>query len=409
MNHNTAPLEIRERVSFSSEQLEDALPALAERAVEGVILSTCNRTEVYSVTVAPSTAGRETRRFLADYHGLELGSVEPYLYDSTGSDAARHLFRVASGLDSMILGESQILGQVREALRAAAESRSLRTPVSRLFHRAIRTGRRVREETDLGRNALSISYAGVQLAERVLGRVRGRRALLIGAGEAGQLVARALRTSGAADLAIANRTPRRAEDLARQLGGRTVPYEQVGEHLGEFDIAIAATESPRPVLTWDMVVSAAASRPQHTMFLLDLSVPRNIEPEASSVDGVGLFNIDDLSSIAEENLESRKAAATDAEVIVEEELARFMGWWESLDAVPIIKGIRRRADDIRRRELARALRELSASPQQTEVLDAMTRSIVSKLLHDPTMALKERSDQTHLQAARDLFRVPESE
>ena len=402
LNHKTAPLEVRERVSFSKEQLSGALPKLAERVGDGVILSTCNRTEVYAVADEPTRTADEVARYIADYNGHQ--PVDPYLYHYADAEAARHLFRVASGLDSMILGESQILGQVRDALTEAAEFGSLRVPVSRLFHHAIRVGRRVREETDVGRNALSISYAGVQLSERVLGNIRGLRVLLIGAGEAGKLVARALRSSGAGEILISNRTPERAQELARQMGGTTVPYDQIGRYLADADIAIAATESPRYVLTKETVEAATAGRNGRTLFLLDLSVPRNIEPESASSAGVSLFNIDDLSSIAEENLTQRKSAVSAAEKVVEQEVALFMKWWESLEAIPIIKQIRRRADTIRQRELEHALRKMSSlSADDAEVLDAMTRSIVSRLLHDPTMALKERTDGDYLRAARDLF------
>ena len=406
LNHKTSPLELRERVSFSKEQLPEALPMLTEYVGEGVILSTCNRTEVYTVAEEPTEAADEIRRFLAEYHDLEPQQVDDHLYDRTDTEAVRHLFRVASGLDSMILGEAQILGQVRDSLTAASESHSLSAPVSRLFHRAIRTGRRVREETDLGRNPLSISYAAVQLAQRVLGKLHGHRVLLLGAGDAGQLVATALRTTGASDLMIANRTPERGQELARSLNGSVVPFEEVGQSLADADIVIAATEAPDYVLTRDAVASAVESRNGRAMFLFDLSVPRNIEPQAGSLENVSLFNIDDLSSIAEENLEERKEAAAEADDIVEEEVARFMSWWDSLEAVPLIRALRQRAERIRKGELARALRKRpDLSQQDVELLEAMTSSIINRLLHDPTVSLKQRAGQANLQAARDLFKL----
>ena len=406
VNHATAPLDVRERVSFSRHQLHEALPLLADHVGEGVILSTCNRTEVYTVSDAPSDAATRIRDFVADYHGLEPSLVSPHLHDQTGVDAVRHLFRVASGLDSMILGESEILGQVRNALTAAAENGSLGAPVSRLFHRAIRTGRRARDETDVGRNALSVSYAAVGLAQRVLGDLRGLRVLLIGAGNAGQLVARALRTTGSSDLMIANRTSERGEELARSLDGRAVDFSELGPTLEAADIVITATEAPDYVLERGAVASAMGGRPGRPMFLFDLSVPRNIEPTAGDIDEVSLFNIDDLSSIAEENLESRREAAADAEEIVEGEVVRFMAWWDSLEALPLIRTLRERAERTREAELARALRKLpDLSADEIEALDAMTRSIINRLLHDPTVALKRRSDRSQIQAARDLFRL----
>ena len=230
---------MREKVAFSKDQLSEALPLLADRVGQGVILSTCNRIEVYAVADEPANMTEEVRRFVAGYHGLDPVALAPHMYDLADADAARHLFRVSSGLDSMILGESQILGQVRGALTAGSEANSLKTPVSRLFHRAIRTGRRVREETDLGRNALSISFAAVQLCERVLRTLGGARVLLIGAGEAGQLVARALRTTGAGELVIANRTPERGQDVATELGGTAAPLSEIHRLLQEADIAIS--------------------------------------------------------------------------------------------------------------------------------------------------------------------------
>lgn len=410
LNHKTAPVEVRERAYFSHHRLKDALETLMERTVEGcIILSTCNRTEIYGVTATPAETKVETTQFLADYHGIDIKYLESYLYYMTGSDAVQHLFNVTSGLNSMILGESQILGQVREALRAASESSSLSRLTSRLFHRAIRAGRRVRNETELGRNPLSVSYAGVQLAKQVLGELRKCKALLIGAGEAGQLVAKALNKSGTMDMTIANRTHAGAEHLARQLGGETIPYKHVGKHLNEFDIIITATESPRYVLTKTMVNSAIATRVKRELFLLDLSVPRTIDPKTSSLNHVNLFNIDDLSSIAAENLESRRDATTNARTIIEEERSQFMEWWKSLQSIDVIRDLHKHADEIRSREFSRAIRSLGpASPQQLKILDTMTRSIVSKILHDPTTVLKKQTNQTHLQAARELFQIPDS-
>ena len=406
LNHKTAPLEIRERVSFPKEQLPEALPMLADQIGEGVILSTCNRTEIYTVAEEPTEAAGEIRQFIAGYHGLDPQSLAPHLYDYTDVEAVRHLFRVASSLDSMILGESQILGQVREALTIASKSHALRAPISRLFHRAIRTGRRVREETAVGRNALSISYAAAQLTQRVLGDLGELTVLLIGAGEAGKLVAEALRTTGVRDLMVSNRTVERAEELSDSLGGRVVPFSEMGSSLANADVVIAATEAPEFVLTSDTIASAADERNGRALFLFDLAVPRNIEPHAATIDNVSLFNIDDLSLIAEKNLEERKEAAADAEEIVEEETVRFVEWWDSLEAVPLIKALRQKAERIRQRELTQAIRRMpDLSSKDTELLDAMTRSIINGVLHDPTISLKNGADEAHLQTVRDLFNL----
>ena len=397
---------MREQVSFSKQQLPDAHLALKADVGESVLLSTCNRTEVYTATEEPDKAASDVRRFLANFHDFDQDLLTPYLYDRSDGEAIRHLFRVAGGLDSMILGESEILGQIRDALKIASDSESLSAPVSRLFHRAIRTGRRVREETDLSRKAISVSYAAVQLARRVLGDLSGLQVLLIGAGEAGTLVATALSSNGAGDLVISNRTPERAEVLARQLAGITMPFKKIHSALAEADIVITATEASEHVLTHNDVYEAMQARRERTFFLFDLSVPRNIDPGAGAIEGVDLFNIDDLSAIAEEDLADRQSAAADAEVVVNEEVMGFMAWWKSLEALPVIKALREQAEGIREHELGRALRKMpSLSHNDREILDAMSRSLVNRLLHEPTVALKQRSNATILRAAGDLFRL----
>lgn len=405
LNHKTAPLEVRERLAFPKEQMEAALPSLLESLGEAAILSTCNRTEVYGVTEDPDGAGRQVMSFLESHSGSSAGTVSPYLYQRTDADAAQHLFRVASGLDSMIVGEAQILGQVRDSLATSSSASSVQVPLVGLFHAAVRTGRRAREETDVGRNALSISYAGVQLAERLLGSLRGLRVLLIGAGEAGQLVARALRTAGVADLALANRTLARGEELARSLGGSVVPFSDIGLVLSESDIVISATDASDFVISREEIASAARGR-ERDLFIFDLAMPRDVDPDAGELEGVRLFNIDDLSAIAEENLEERKRAAKDAEAIVEQELSRFMGWWDTLETAPIVKNLRRQAEDMRQRELAKALRRLRhLDADDREVVDALSQSIVNTLLHEPTAFLKQKADKSQVETVKDLFRL----
>ena len=396
-----------ERLSFTKEQLADALPEFVTRVGEGVILSTCNRTEIYTVSEDPDESARRTRSFLSDYHALSPETLDASLYEHTDAEAAGHLFRVASGLDSMIVGESQILGQVRDALSMASEAQSLQVPEVGLFHAAVRTGRRVREETHIGRNALSISYAGVKLAQQILGPLQGHRVLLIGAGDAGRLVAGALRTAGVVDLMIANRTMARADELAADLGGRVVPFSDVEVTLSEADIVIAATDSTDYIVTPGMAASIAGQRGARSLFFFDLAVPRDVDPEVVSVDGVRLYNIDDLSSIAEENLAQRRRAAVEAESIVDEELARFMRWWESLEGVPLIKELRLQAEAIREQELERALGKMPGlSGDRREVVEALTRSIVNRLLHDRTVSLRERAMKTEASGEeQDLLRL----
>lgn len=409
LSHKSAPLEVRESVSFLGSQLSQALPPLRDRVGEAVILSTCNRTEIYAVTDDTDDASDSVMRFVADYHGLSPDSVAPHIYSRAGADAVRHLFSVAGGLDSMIVGESQILGQVRESLRAATEANAAKASSVRLFHNALRVGRRVRQETGIGRNPLSISYAGVRLAQRVLGNLSDKRALLIGAGEAGSLIARALRTVGIGDLMIANRTTERAQELASYLNGRVVPFDKIDDALIDADIALAATDSPSYIVT-RRTAAGLRRRADKPLFAFDLAIPRDIDPAITELGDVRLFNIDDLSAIAEENMAERRRAAADAEDIIAEEVAAFLKWWGSLDALPTIRAIRQEAEYIRERELAKALDMLDGvSAQNRQVVEALTHSIVNKILHDPTASLRQGANKTQIRAARDLFRVQHEE
>ena len=406
LSHKSAPLEVREAVSFLSSQLHQALPLLKKEFGEAVILSTCNRSEIYTVTDDPPRAAESIRRFVAQYHSLDPNVVAPHLYSRTGADAVRHLFGVSGGLDSLIVGESQILGQVRDALSASNEAKATNLTSVRLFHAALRVGRRVRQDTNIGRNPLSISYAGVRLAQRVLGSLSDKRALLIGAGEAGSLVARALRTVGVGDLMIANRTESKAQELADYLSGRVAPFDRLHESLKATDIVIAATDSPSYIITPRMADSLFRAPFETPLFAFDLAVPRDIDPSVSSKCGVRLFNIDDLSAIAEENLEERRRSIGDAELIIDEEVSRFMKWWDSLDVLPTVKAIRRNAEDIRLRELDKALGMLNGiSPEERQVVETLTRSIVNKILHDPTDSLKNGATKSQVRAAKELFRL----
>ena len=408
LNHNTAPLEVRESISFSKEQLGDALHLFKAEMGEAVILSTCNRTEIFAAGENTAKMSERITELVAEFHDIPTDRISPYLYEMTDQDAIRHLFRVAAGLESMIVGESQVLGQVRDSLTAASVAGSVKVSMVGLFHAAVRAGRRVREETDIGRNSLSVAYAGVKLAQRVMGDLTRRRAMLIGAGDVGRLVAQALRTVGVSDLMIANRTFATGEELARSLNGRAIPFGDIQANIPATDILIAATDSPDYVVGPEMIPTDGLDDRQ--MFIFDLAMPRDVDPAVASLSNVHLFNIDDLSAIAEENLEERRRAAVDAEVIVDDEVARFMRWWDSLDAVPIIKAIRQQAEDIRVRELGKAIAKMDGiSAEYSEVVEILTRSIVNKMLHDPTQFLKNQADKDHLQSARDLFRLWEDE
>jgi len=410
LNHKTAPLSVRESLSFSKNDLQDAILALRGYINEGVILSTCNRMEIYAVAKDEEAVRKGIEDFFASFQTPAPDTLASHLYRYQGEGAARHLFRVASGLDSMILGEHQILGQVREALTASAAVSTPSVPLSRLFHYALRAGRRVRDETDISKNALSVSYAGVRLAQRVLDDLRDRSALLVGAGEAGTLVARALRASGVGRLVIANRTFSRAEELALELHGEAMPFEDVVGALEASDILISATEAPDAIFTREDVAKVMVGRQDRPLFAFDLAVPRDIDPRAGEIHGVHLFNIDDLEAVAEENRRERLKSAGVAEAIVEEELQRFTKWWRSLEAKPLIQGLRREAESIRKAELEKALRKLpDLSPEQQRALEQFSRSLANKLLHKPMESLKSPKAPSHLQAIKELYGVADGE
>jgi glutamyl-tRNA reductase len=409
LNHTTAPVEVREKVSFTREQLAEAIPNLRAEAGEGVILSTCNRTEVYTIPDDPEEGSVRVAKFLAkSLNGTGDGVVHeavlaPYLYNEHGLDAARHLFRVSSGLDSMILGESQILGQVRTAMTTAAAIEPLSGDVSRLFHSAIRSGRRARDETDIGKNALTVSYTGVRLLQQTLGDLSDLSVLLVGAGEAGRLVADALVSSGVGRIMVANRTAARADEIAADLDAEAVPFERMAGAIETSDVVITAVDHDEHVLSVDDVAAAMSGR-ERSLFVLDLGVPRNVDPLVAKVDGVILHNIDDLTQVATENLNGRVAAAVDAEQVVEDELARFAAWWDSREATSVIKDVREMAEATRLRELDKALKLMpDLSEQHRANVEAMSRSLVAKLLHQPTVRLKDPAGRPYLQAIKDLF------
>ena len=404
VNHKTVPLDVREAVSLSKSKVIEALPMLQGIAGEAVALSTCNRTEIYVTASDEKKVSPRIEPLLSDFHGQPSETLSPQLIKSLDGCAARHMFKVANGLDSLIIGESEILGQVRESLTIASEAESVRSPLLGLFHSAVRTGHRTREETAISRNAMSASSAGVRLAKRMLGDLEGRRTLLIGAGA---LVARALRFAGVDELLIANRTRARSESLAEELTGAVVEFDDIASTLENVDIAILATDAPEFILSSQMVSESQRYAPaDRKLFIFDLALPRDVEPSVAHIPNVELFNIDDLSSIAEDNMNDRKRAAVEAEAIVEEEVQRFMRWWESLDAEPMVRELRIQAEDIRQQEIAQALKRLdSLDDEQCEVLQAMTRSLVNRVLHDPTKFLKNEADTSELDAARMLFHL----
>ena len=409
LSHRTAPLAKREAMSLTRDEYPAALDALQRTAGRGVILSTCNRTEVYTVARDAAQGRAALDRFLEAQFRVDSLGIRPHFYELEQDEAIEHLFRVAAGLDSLIIGESEILGQVRDAFGMASSHGAAAGVLAHLFHSALRAGKRARAETEIGRNALSVSRACVELSRRVLGDLAGCHGLIVGVGEASWLAARALRDSGVATITIANRTPEHAQELAGEVGARVADLGNLRELLAEADIVVSATGAPDFVVARSELEEAAALRRGAPLLLIDMASPRDIEPGAASVDGVELYTLDDLEAIAEANRREREAEAVHVERIVLEEAARFRHWWDARGVTPTISAMRRRAERVRAAEVARALAGAGGlSPEHAERVEAMSRALVKKLLHAPTQALRDRKDEAFTQSARELFSLDDA-
>ncbi|MBQ10285.1 MAG: glutamyl-tRNA reductase [Planctomyces sp.] len=412
LNHKTASLELRERLAFHKEELPQALSRLRGRAGEGVILSTCNRVEVYATAQDPNELSGNIRGFLSDYHEVHWEEIEPSLYEFSDAEAARHLFQVAGGLDSMVVGEWQIRDQIRKGLAASAKSSAgaLPTTLCHLFQGALRAGQRIRESASRDKTASSIGDAAVSLVRREMGYKDRFNVLVIGAGAVGETVAVGLGRDSATKLVIANRTISHGKALAHQVGGKAVSLEQLGSSLYDADVVVSAGDSPGFILTWQMVQAAIAGSQNDTL-LIDLGVPRNIDPLVGGLDGVRLYDIDELAGQSPGNVTSEDEARLEAEEIIDEELDRFLVWWHSLEAVTMIKKLKQHAESVRQQELSRSRRKLTGlAPEQLEHIDVLTRSIVNKLLHHPITSLKEEAARSGLMlSGRDLPVSPHPE
>ncbi|HZA22742.1 MAG TPA: glutamyl-tRNA reductase, partial [Dehalococcoidia bacterium] len=392
------------------EQLGPSLGLLSQYVQQGVLLSTCNRLEVYTYNDEDTGLVDRLAQFLADCSGVPGSHLTPHLYQHRDQNCARHLFRVASGLDSMVVGEHQVLGQVRTAFSVASEEGYVRGPLSRLFHQALRVARYIHRDTSIGNHARSVSRAGVQLARGLLVDLSQQRVLVIGAGDAGRLVAQVLADAGVRQIVVTNRTHWRAEDLARELGGVAAPFDELTQQLNRADVVISSTGSPGYVLDRTTVQDAVQQRQGRPLLLIDIAVPRDIDPSVADLDGVRLYDIDALQSLSEADAASLEKDIAWAEGIVDQETLKFQEWWSSLDVVTLIASVRERAEVIRRAEVAKTLSRLkgqySDGPEELEsYLDAMTTALVKKLLHHPTVALKETRDPAQQQLVRQLFNL----
>jgi glutamyl-tRNA reductase len=404
MNHRSAPVEVRERVAFPPCAGRAFLRRLGDEGgiAEAVLLSTCNRTEVYAA-VEDEDARSLILDLLAEDRGVDRGSLDRDTYWLTDAEAVRHLYRVTSSLDSMVVGEAQILGQVREAYRAATEEQLTGPVLNRLFHTSLRVGKKVRSETGIGDSPLSVPYVAVKLAEEVFGTLRGRRALVLGAGEMSELVIKHLKGRGVADVRIANRTPGRARLLAERIGGRALPFDALLEELPEVDVVVSSTGAGEWVIESETVAAALASRDE-PLFFIDIAVPRDVDPVVQRLERAFVYDIDDLQAVVERNADGRGEAAEQGEAMISPSVAEFMSWLSSLHVIPFIQELKHGAEQVRRHELSRVLKNMDLSPEEEAAIERMSHSLVNKLLHGPISELKQLAEAGHPLESDEVLR-----
>lgn len=401
LNHKSAPVEVRERLSFPADSQPEALAKLTSYpAIKGcAIVSTCNRTEVYAVSTDVEAGISTVKEFLCRYGELNEGQVYEYLYVHTLYESVRHLFRVAAGLDSMVLGETQILGQVAEAYQIACENSATNKVINALFQNAISVGKRVRTETGIDRQAVSISYAAVELAKQIFDSLENKAILVLGAGEMSELTARHLVANGVSKVIVANRSLERAEALAGQFGGSAIAFDEAFAAMSGVDIIITATGARNFIINPEQVEQVMSKRDGSTVFMIDISVPRNINPSVKNIPNVVLYDIDDLQGVVDRNLAERQKAAVECEKIIAEEMKAFLKWHNSLFVIPTIVALKDKGNNVKEAELERALGRLgSLTEKQKKIIGSMASSIVNQLLHDPVTNLKEyaATPQGHL-------------
>lgn len=412
INHNTAPLEVREKVAIAPENLASALVAAGkDLCAEGVtILSTCNRTEIY--LDAANLKSADVLEWLAKWHQLGSDQLSEITYEYAGEAAASHLMRVAAGLDSMVLGEPQILGQLKSAYAVAEKAGTLSSGLHQVFQHSFASAKRVRSETAIGQNPVSVAYAAVSLARQIFADLANKTVLLIGAGETIALVGRHLKDQGIGRVLIANRTAERADDLADSLGAESILLSDIPSVLHEADIVFSSTASQLPLLGKGAVESALRQRKHRMMFMVDLAVPRDIEVEVGELDDVYLYTVDDLSEVIEENRRSREQAAQEAEALIREELIRWKNEALASDYSGLIRGFRSSADQVRQQELEKAISMLESGQRMEEVMTRFAHNLTQKLIHDPTAQLKrviQSGNTDEINLARRLFGIDEAD
>lgn len=407
VNHTTAPIQIREHVAFDSEHLGSALHDLTlHGASEAAILSTCNRTELYCSTDDPKKA----LDWLSQYHHLEKDAIAPYIYSLPNDEAVKHAFRVASGLDSMVLGEPQILGQFKQSVKIAQDAGTLGTLLHKLFQRTFEVAKEVRTNTDIGANSISMAAAAVKLAQRIFGDISEQKVLFIGAGEMIELCADHFAAQKPKSMTIANRTIERGSNLAEKFSSQGVHAQAIllndlPSHFAEFDIVVTSTASQLPIIGLGMVETALKARRHRPIFMVDLAVPRDIEHEVTELDDVFLYTVDDLAQVVSDGIENRQLAAIEAETIVANRVESFMQWFRKRDAVPTIKALRDQAEAMRRTEIEKALKLLQKGETPEKVLESFSIALTNKFLHAPSHALNQSHGEEHTKLEDTLKQI----
>lgn len=394
VSHKTAPVEIREKLSFTEQLAKETLDALCSHPVieECVVLFTCNRTEIYVASRELDEGIGIVQNFLSRKSGTDISQIKNYTYVHILYNAIRHLFRVASGLDSMVIGETEILGQVRDAYQVAYANGSTNKCLNYLFQQALTVGKKVHRETAIDQNAVSVSYAAVELARQTLGDLKDRSVLILGAGKISELSVRYLVANGVNGVIVSNRSYDRALELAKEFGGKAVRFEELYQHLIKSDIVISCTGAPHYVVHHRQVAEALCSRPGAKILIVDIAVPRDIDPAVAELPGISLYDIDDLQYIVDQNLALRRQMAVDAEGIIEDELDQFMKWLGTQFVVPTVSALKQWAEEIKQNELRRALNRLGElSPHDRKVIGSLANSIVNQLLHLPITRLKDNA------------------
>ncbi|MBP1728068.1 MAG: hemA [Deltaproteobacteria bacterium] len=412
LSHKTAAVEIREKIAFSPTQMEKPLDMLValDGITEGVIVSTCNRVEVYVTTRDIAGGIARVKRFLADYHDFPLDTLDHHLYSLHGEDAIRHVFRVASSLDSMVVGEPQILGQIKTSYGYAAEYRSSGIILNRFLHKAFSVAKRVRTETKIASSAVSVAFAAVELARKIFSDLGDKTVMLIGAGEMCELAAKHFLNNGVRGLMVTNRTFERAEKLAEEFDGKAVRFDELFEQLHKADIILSSTGAPHTIIGARDLDEVMRRRRQKPMFFIDIAIPRDIDPAVNDVENVYLYTVDDLQEVVSANLQQRNEEAKKAEEIVNQEIGQFFKWLSSLEVTPTIVALRSKFDEVRRAELEKTLANWKdIPPDGQKKLEALTNAIMNKLLHPPTALLKKagqggRTD-LYVDALRTIFEL----